>query len=41
MNAFGEKIILGSLCLLSYSVMSKTGSGAHLGCVFKEERFAV
>lgn len=41
MNAFAEKIIPGSIGLVSSSDMPKTGSGGHMSCFFKEDYFSV
>lgn len=41
MNIFAEKIIPGSVCLVSFSAMSKTGSDGYVSCFFKEEYFRV
>lgn len=41
MNAFAEKRIPGSVGLVASSDMSKTGSGGHVSCFFKEEYFSI
>lgn len=40
-NAVAEKKIPGSIGLVSSSDMSKTGSGGHMSCFFKEDYFSV